>query len=239
MQTVYLNGEMGERFGNKWNMNVSNAKDIFKLIECQREGFSAYIIDCIENGIDFSIQRGEDFLGEEDLLLSLGEEDIIVTPIPQGSKGKAGKLIMAALLIAGGIYGLQYLKAGAGWTMGNPVTGQLPTVGLNAAQGAAVKVASWTAITLGTSLGLRTLAEILVPDSELDEEEDSHLFDGPQNTTQQGVAVPILYGEMIVGGAVINSTYNAMSAPARYGQGPGNGRPGDDYGGGEYNIQGL
>ena len=33
---------------------------------------------------------------------------------------------------------------------------------------------------------------------------DSYLFDGPQNNTKQGVPVPLLYGELIVGGAITN-----------------------------------
>ena len=33
---------------------------------------------------------------------------------------------------------------------------------------------------------------------------DSYLFDGPQNNTKQGVPVPLLYGQLIVGGAITN-----------------------------------
>ena len=99
MQTVYLKGDMGERFGEKWSMNVANVQDIFKLIECQREGFRSYMINCMENDIDFTIQRGEEFIDETELMLSLGEEDITVAPVPAGSKGNVGKLIVAAFLI--------------------------------------------------------------------------------------------------------------------------------------------
>ena len=56
MQTVYLKGELGERFGHKWTMNVNRVQDIFKLIECQRTDFRPYIQDCIENEIDFTDQ---------------------------------------------------------------------------------------------------------------------------------------------------------------------------------------
>ena len=78
MQTVHLKGELGERFGEKWSMNVNKVQDIFRLIECQRQGFRPYIQECIENEIDFTIQRGEEFIDETELLLSLGKEDIIV-----------------------------------------------------------------------------------------------------------------------------------------------------------------
>ena len=199
MQTVHLKGELGERFGEKWSMNVNKVQDIFRLIECQRQGFRPYIQECIENEIDFTVQRGEEFIDETELLLSLGKEDIIVTPIPAGSKGKVGKIIGAALLIYGG-YMILTKGVGAatfGTGAGTSVTG--------------LKVTGYTLMALGTSLGLRTLAEMMMPDAA-EGEDDSHLFSGPLNTTVQGGAVPILYGEMQVGGHLINASYSSFMA---------------------------
>ena len=199
MQTVHLKGELGERFGEKWSMNVNKVQDIFRLIECQRQGFRPYIQECIENEIDFTVQRGEEFIDETELLLSLGKEDIIVTPIPAGSKGKVGKIIGAALLIYGG-YMILTKGVGAatfGTGAGTSVTG--------------LKVTGYTLMALGTSLGLRTLAEMMMPDAA-EGEDDSHLFSGPMNTTVQGGAVPILYGEMQVGGHLINASYSSFMA---------------------------
>ena len=74
-----------------------------------------------------------------------------------------------------------------------------------------IKVAGYTMLTLGTSLGLRTLAEMMQPDAA-EGEDDSHLFSGPLNTTVQGGAVPILYGEKQVGGHLINASYTSFMA---------------------------
>ena len=38
------------------------------------------------------------------------------------------------------------------------------------------------------------------------EENKGYLFNGPVNTTQQGLPVPIAYGELVVGGAVISAS---------------------------------
>ena len=217
MQTVHLKGELGERFGEKWSMNVNKVQDIFRLIECQRQGFRSYMQNCIENDINFTIQRGEDFIDETELLLSLGKEDIIVTPIPVGSKGKAGKIIGAALLLTTGYFLVQGAAAAAAGTTTQIATAQqVGMAGSNiaaagAAMGTAGTVAGWTLIALGTSLGLRTLAEMLMPDAA-EGEDDSHLFSGPMNTTVQGGAVPILYGEMQVGGHLINASYSSFMA---------------------------
>ena len=213
MQTVHLKGELGERFGEKWSMNVNKVQDIFRLIECQRQGFRPYMQNCIENDINFTIQRGEEFIDETELLLSLGKEDIIVTPIPAGSKGKVGKIIGAVLLIYGGYM----MVTGAGM---NPVLANIaPQIGIRGGNMMALgsklgtfgKVAGYTMMALGTSLGLRTLAEMMMPDAA-EGEDDSHLFSGPMNTTVQGGAVPILYGEMQVGGHLINASYSSFMA---------------------------
>ena len=216
MQTVHLKGELGERFGEKWSMNVNRVQDIFRLIECQRQGFRSYIQECIDNEIDFTVQRGEEFIDETELSLSLGKEDIIVTPIPAGSKGKVGKIIAAALLIYGGYTLLtRGVDAAMVFGGGQGVTG--------------IKVAGYTMLTLGTSLGLRTLAEMMQPDAA-EGEDDSHLFSGPLNTTVQGGAVPILYGEMQVGGHLINASYTSFMA-TEWGPGWNRNAPlGDDDG---------
>ena len=225
MQTVYLKGELGERFGEKWTMSVNRVSDIFKLIECQREGYRPYMQECIENDIDFAVQRGEDYIDESELMLSVGTEDITITPIPAGSKSKVAKLITAAVMIYTGYAFVQ----GAG--------SAAATAGAGGGAITAAKVAGWTMITLGTSLGLRTLGEMMMPDGSMDQEDDSHLFSGPQNTMIQGGAVPVLYGEMIVGGANINTSYTAHMNPS-YGSGIGINVPlGSNEGSGEVDYQ--
>jgi len=207
VQTVYLKGELGERFGEKWNMNIHRVQDIFKLIKCQRDGFDAYMQHCLENDIDFAVQRGEDYIDESELMLSLGKEDITITPIPVGSKSKVAKLITAAFMIYVGYQ--MGVPPEATMTTGTHSSGVASVTATQATVGTGMKIASWTMMTLGTSLGLQTLAEMMMPDGSTDNEDDSHLFSGPQNTTVQGAAVPVLYGEMIVGGANINTSYTA------------------------------
>ena len=227
MQTVYLKGELGERFGEKWSMNVDKVQDIFKLIECQRDGYRQYMVDCAENGIDFTVQRGEEFIDETEFLLSVGKEDIIVAPVPAGSKGNVGKLIAAAFMIYTGYYLVQ--GAGMNATLANIAPeigirgGKLLNMGAN--MGKWGKVLGYGAMALGTSLGLTTLAQMTMPDGSQDDEDDSHLFGGPQNTTVQGGAVPVLYGEMIVGGTLINSSYTASMAPQGFFPGIGWNQP--------------
>ena len=196
---VYLMGDMGERFGSEWQMSATRLSDVFKLINCQRTGFIQYLEDCNEKGVNFTVRNGEEFIGEEEIELSLKEGDLIVTPIPQGAGGGAGKLlaglaIIGIVIISGGIAGGVGGWAAASAELGGGLT-------------------TWGALALGIGLNLALsgIEEILAPGPEKDRQEDeSYLFSGPENNYKEGQPVPILYGEMIIGGAPINVTFTTQ-----------------------------
>ena len=213
MQRVLLEGELGNRFGREWNTSCDKLIDIFKLIECQRDGFRPYMIECQENGIMFEIKRGNEYIQDEsELLLSVSDDDITVFPVPAGSKGNVGKLIMAALIIYGGYVLMSSVAgAGAGGTVAaTPGSVTAPTLdAMTRGQAIARMAGGYTMMAIGTSMGLRTINEMLLPDPA-QTEDDSYLFNGPVNNAEQGAAIPILYGEMIVGGVTINSSYTTI-----------------------------
>lgn len=188
MQKVKLLGEMGRKFGPEWKTRCSNIRDIFLLIECQQPTFKRYLLDCEDAGVGFEIKRGEELLeSSEDLLLELGEEDIVIAPIPAGAKGGAGKLVAAAAIIAVTI-----------------ATGGLGTAGFAAgAAGTAATVATAIAV----NLAITGLTELLAPGPGKNEGNEGYLFNGPVNTVQQGLPVPVCYGELVVGGAPINVSF--------------------------------
>ena len=116
MQTVYLNGGLSQ-FGEKWTTECKDIASIFKLIECQTPGFRKYLTDAVEADVGFEIQRGSEFLeNPEELLLSLNEEDIIITEVPSGSKSGGAKILAAIALyyITGGLSSFFNCNRGGG-----------------------------------------------------------------------------------------------------------------------------
>jgi len=211
MQTVYLNGGIS-KFGEKWETACKTIPDIFKLIDCQTPGFRQYLIEAADAGVEFEIKRGEEFVREEDLLLSLSSEDIIITEVPTGSKSGQAKLLaavaIAALVIAnpGGIF---YAKG---------VT-SVTAAGQGTVQGTAIALKTPGLFAVGTALQLAAtgLSQMMAPGPETDgSENESYLFNGPVNTVQQGVPVPVAYGELIVGGATISTSFSTQ----RFGYNP-------------------
>lgn len=208
MARVYLEGSIskfGTEFTVKKGMSVAN---IFKLISAQVEGFRNHLIEAAESGIEFTIQHGKDFLGEEDLLLNLAKDDIIITELPAGAKGGGGKILaaiaIAAILIinpAGIFSAISYLPGSAIGQTGLVAV----TTGLNAGGLALAAVA--------TSLAITGITELIAPGPEVDSADTNQasLFNGPINNVSQGQAIPIAYGEMIVGGTPISASYSSAS----------------------------
>jgi predicted phage tail protein len=64
---------------------------------------------------------------------------------------------------------------------------------------------------VGTSMIFSGIAGVLAGDRTATSAEKSknYFFDGPVNTVRQGNPVPIAYGKLIVGGAVINAQLTA------------------------------
>jgi predicted phage tail protein len=104
---------------------------------------------------------------------------IAFVPIIHGAKKGWGKVILGAVLVVVGFY------TGQGWL---------------------VKV--------GASLMLGGVSQLLSPQrqggaQQRPEDTPSYAFDGPVNTTQQGLPVPVAFGRCLVGSAVISAGLSA------------------------------
>jgi predicted phage tail protein len=189
MQQVRLVGNIS-KFGEIWNVNCNNIRDVFKLIDCQTPGFREHLIEASKAGISYEIKRGKDFLEyPEELLLSLNDEDIIITEVPVGAKS-AGAKILAAILIVTAVV----VSAGGFSAI--------------AAEGFKFSALQNVGLAVATNLALTGVSQLLAPGPETDQKQaEGYLFNGPQNNIQQGLPVPVCYGELRVGGAPISTSF--------------------------------
>ena len=185
-RTIYLNGKMGELFGEVWKLNAATVAECMHGIDCQREGkLKKYLLDCTEKGIQFTVQRGKEFLDYDNLQMNLAEDDLIITPVPAGSANKLGKLIAGFILLVTGAW-IAMVGVSA--------------LGLTAAGAAALSVAVGL---MGSALLNSALSEYMAPKKGM-ERGDAFLFDGPVNNAKEGIPVPLAYGELLVGGTPIS-----------------------------------
>ena len=176
---------MGKLFGEEHRLNVKTIQEAMHAIDVMKGGLRRYIMECMDLGINFTVQRGsevkamakenlDDFIGEDEIGNFLGDEDIIITPVPAGAFiKKLFKIIVGALLI----YAAVMTGGALGYALG----------------------------AMGAMLALQGIIEMIMPDADgNDQPEKSSLFNGPVNTTKVGVPVPMAYGKVEAGGVVTN-----------------------------------
>lgn len=209
MKDIVLNGFIGDKYGTNWRIKADRVTDIFACIEANYPEFRKDIVDFAVDGGDVSITCGTRDIDVEDLLFSVPEDTIIITPIPAGAKGGGAKILLGALLIASlFIPGSAALLTTAAF---GTATGGMSVVGLAAAGGMGagmygISTLGYIVIGLGASLAVTGLTQLMAPDiSNEGPGEDKYLFNGPENTTPQNSVVPVLLGELIVGGVIIAS----------------------------------
>jgi predicted phage tail protein len=217
MKEVILNGFLGDKYFKKMSMKAHRIGDIFACIECNFPEFRKDMIEFAEAGGDISVMYGDKYVEDpEEFMYSIGPDTVVITPLPAGAKGGGAKLLLAglivasffipgssALLIAGG--GVTSVTTGATLSAGAALLGG---AGVAAGASFSLSFAGLALAGLATSLALQGLQQIMAPDPSVDSgigANDDYLFDGAKNTIAQNNVVPVLFGEMIVGGVLIST----------------------------------
>lgn len=203
--TLRLYGPMGRMFGRVHHVHLDSntPAEAVRYLCSQFPKAKAYLMQAKDNGVGFAVFRGKENLTREQLQEPAGNDEIRIAPIILGSKnGGIFNIILGAVLIVVGvvidIYA-PYLS-----TVGNALIG------------------------MGVSMVVGGVVQLLTPmpkgpkNTDRPENQPSYVFTGAVNTQAQGNPVPLLYGRMIVGSAVISAGINAEDyAPASSGVGPG------------------
>ena len=206
MRNIYLEGEMGEKFGTGFQFNAPTVQDAIKCLDANFPDMKKYFIDCHENDIGFEVDVANNKLDYElEMLMTLQEGDITITPIPAGSKSAVGKIIAAIAMIVVAIYA-PYLFGTAG-QVAVPAGSMAGISGVTYVGGGL----GWSAATVGmiqtglgmmaVNLGMAGINQMMAPDPATDgDQESSYLFNGAEQNVIQGDPVPVLYGTLRVPG---------------------------------------
>lgn len=207
MRTIRLYGELGSKFGrvHRAALDTNTPAEAVRYICSQFPAARAYFYGAHECGVGFAVFRGKENIKIDQLHQPVGGDDIRIAPIVMGSKnGGAFSVILGAVIIV-------VSAALDAWTEG----------GFSAVTG------GYT-YTLGYAMIAGGVIQMLTPVPKGGKAQDrpenapSYVFSGSVNTQAQGNPVPLLYGRMIVGSAVISAGINAEDyAPATAGVGPG------------------
>lgn len=209
MKKIFLHGHLQE-LGESFEFDVASPRMAIRALISQVNGF----VDLLKEGeyllISGDIATGLN-IGIEELSFKFGNKckEFHIIPWVSGSGGRGGTIAKVAVGIA--------LIAVA-----VAVPALSPTVAMSSSIFGAT--AGLTGITYGTlafagiSVALAGAAALMSPQPKLNgesynnrqdpNERASFLFNGPTNPSQQGVPVPLVYGEMITGSVRISTGIN-------------------------------
>ena len=202
LRKIRVYGRLAKFLGqHTFEAAVDSAAEAVRFLAANFPGLERHMADQ-----HYRVSVGTYDLGEGELADPVGQQTIKIMPVISGAGGGTGKILAGVALIAaaivlgpasGGFFGLGMGLSGAG--MG--IIGGAAAVGLG---------------TLGLGLALTGTAQLLSPTPRLSgpgtaasnrevDPRESFSFSGIQNTSRQGVPVPIVYGETIVGSVVISA----------------------------------
>lgn len=182
LTTILLHGELAEKFGAKWSLDVKSPAEAIRAIDVNHPGLIQYLAESGDRGIDFAVQVNSREITEELLTAERACSVIEISPVVRGSKSKWAGVIIGVVLIAVALYSGQ-------WQLIEPIMSY---------QIGGMSVAGYVGA-IGVSMAIGGVANLIAGQpkgSPLDtgEEKKSYIFNGPQTTTGQGGAIPIVYG---------------------------------------------
>jgi len=206
IRKVHLLGNLGEKFGPVWNVHCTTVSECLRLIECQADGFKKYLVDITNQGTNFAVRTGQELLetGDE-LYMNVNAKDVYITEVPAGAGGWC-KIIVGALLVIAAV-ALAYVGGVAALAAAG---GQAAVAGASfgaiVSAGFSGSIALVALASIGLNLIMAGVNELMMPKPDKGKSAGA-FFSGPVNTIKQGQPVPILYGELIVGGAPISVSF--------------------------------
>jgi len=103
LRKLYLEGDMGEKFGKVAEVKAATVREIIQYLDANHDGVKDYLLEKDKQKIAFKIKIADQYVQDDrELLLPLDKGDIIITPIPVGAKG-AFKAILGAILTVVGL----------------------------------------------------------------------------------------------------------------------------------------
>ena len=217
---VYLEGEMGERFGKEFDMVANSFTEVFRCLKCNFLDFMPYLQECHEKNIHFILEvEGKPIKHEAEALLLYKEGDMVITPVPAGSKSGGAKLL-AAIAITVMTAGMGAVVAGGSLAALGGGVGALQA-GLVYAAGT---IGGQLALGLAVNLAMTGIQQMMAPDPSTDSQQDeSYIFEGSKQNIAEGDPVPVLYGELRVPGRTISfhtkseaTSFESLSSGTQY-----------------------
>jgi len=209
MKVVKVYGALRKRLGQcRFELEAATPAQAIKALCVNFPGLDKWLIDSEKDGVGYRVTVSKEKATEQDLsplLMPWSEKDVFsITPVIAGAGRGFGSILAGIALVT--------LAIAVPTTAGLTLTGFSATAaaaaGTTATVGATLAAAAGN---IGLGLVFFGIAQSISPqpslDSTLDESAqlESFSFSNVVNTSKQGLPVPIAYGRVFVGSAIISS----------------------------------
>ena len=190
LKKIKLYGELAEKYGKSWDLEVNSPSEAVRALCANNPGFRQFLASSESRGMGYKVMVGKTYLeSQEEIYDPSGRQEIKIIPVVLGAKKKGlGMVILGlALIFFAPQMGVGLMKAGLSEAMTGALIG--------------------AAVSTGVQMTMGGIASLLAPTPQEQEDmtEANYGFNGASNTSRQGSAVPICYGQLMIGGAVISS----------------------------------
>jgi predicted phage tail protein len=216
MKVVKVYGALRELLGKtRFEFVADTPAQAMRALLVNYPQLEQWLVDSEKNGIAYRVTVGKQKIYEQDVLgmvLPWSEQDVFsIAPVMTGAGRGATTFLLGAALV-----GVAIFSAGAGFSLaagGFTTTGVAASgaVGVIAPGFATASALAAVAGNIGIGLMLTGVAQMLSPVpkppgiGDAPTQLESNSFSGVLNTVRQGVPVPIAYGRVFVGSAVLSS----------------------------------
>ena len=206
MKVVKVYGALRELLGKaRFEFVADTPAQAMRALLVNFPQLEQWLIDSEKNGVAYRVTVGKQKIHEQDvsgMFLPWSEQDVFsIAPVVTGAGRGVGMFVLGAVLVGTAIFtgGTSLAFGAGGFGLASGVTATT-ALGLSIAAG-----------NIGVALVLGGVAQMLSPvprppgPAEAPTQLESNSFSGVVNTVRQGVPVPIAYGRVFVGSAVVSA----------------------------------
>lgn len=212
MRAVKVYGRLAEHLKQRvFHAEVASPAEAVRFLCANFPGLDQWLVDSSQDGIGYRVMVGKTKVGEEDLGMFCNDQATIsITPVLTGAGGNTGTILAGIGLVAAAIIlapaGGGFLGLGAG--LKASVTSGLATGFISSSVSTAIGSIGAAMILGGVSQLISPTATPATTAQRDPRQLKSFNFSGIQNTSVQGVPLPLVYGKMYVGSIVISAGIN-------------------------------
>ena len=199
MRTVRLNGALGKKYGRIHKLAVGTPAEAVRALCANYPEFYSDLSKSHEQGVAYKCVLDRERVGDDALGHPISKS-FSITPVVVGA-GKIGTIILGIALIATAFLTFGASLAAASGTVLSTATMSTATIGF---LGLTYANVAW----LGVAITLSGISQLLAPTIKKPTSgtiDQNNYFNGAVNSTAQGIPVPIGYGRLIIGSAVISA----------------------------------